>query len=175
MASEILVSLASNPYFRYPTHPTWTWHQLVLSAGFGLFGVGTLATAGTSTNQSVLIMIIFFPVCLDNDNFLSRKSIGGCWCCSPEEALGDHSWGYRLYDDNHDDNSGDGDVHGDDGDNDDGAGAVQRQGVQLVAGVDQSRGRQVVPPCLCQVHAGKIRNKHLGLVQFKNAKRYLEE
>ena len=121
----------------------------------------------------------FLPVCLDNDNCLSRKSIGGCWSCSPEEALGDHSWGYRLYDDDHDDNSEDGDVHGDvhgdAGDNDDGAGAVQRQGVQLVAGVDQSRGRQVVPPCLSQVHADKIRKKYLGLLQFKNAKIYLAE
>ena len=100
--------------------------------------------------------------------FLSRKSIGGCWACSAEAALGDHSWGYRLYDDDdHDDNGevgkdDDGDVHGDDGDNDDGAGAVQRQGVQLVAGVDQSRGRQVVPPCVCQVQLA------LARVRFPN-------
>ena len=95
--------------------------------------------------------------------FLSRKSIGGCWACSAEAALGDHSWGYQLYDDDHDDNGEDGEESdGDDGDNDDGAGAVQRQGVQLVAGVDQSRGRQVVPPCVCQVQLA------LARVRFPN-------
>ena len=95
--------------------------------------------------------------------FLSRKSIGGCWACSAEAALGDHSWGYQLYDDDHDDNGEDGEESdGDDGDNDDGAGAVQRQGIQLVAGVDQSRGRQVVPPCVCQVQLA------LARVRFPN-------
>ena len=49
MATELLTSLASNPYFRSLSIPTLLpcfTRSLLFSAGFGLFGVGTLATAG---------------------------------------------------------------------------------------------------------------------------------